>query len=101
MPKRVLFTWFAQLLTMIVGVVITMHMAKVAKVTKQNTSTVSQVITDWQTVPFTSLTVTDDKCPGGTESMFVREWKGTAQGCFVNKPETWGFGTTQEVMTVS
>lgn len=100
-PKRVLFGWFVQLITMIVGIVITMHMVQVGKVSDQNTSTVGQVITDWQTIPFTSLTVTDDKCPSGTDSMFVREWKGVQQGCLVNKPDTFGFGSTQEVMTMS
>ena len=76
-PKRVIFNCVMQLLILIIGIVLTMSMMKVAKVSDQNTGTVTAIVKDWDTIPFVSVTVTDDKCPGSTESMFVREWKGT------------------------
>ena len=76
-PKRVILNCIMQLLILIIGIVLTMSMIKVGKVSEQNTGTVSAIVGDWNTIPFVSVTVTDDKCPYGTESMFVREWKGT------------------------
>ena len=83
-PKRVLSNCVLQTLILIFGIVITTSMVKVGKVSDQNTSTVSAVIDDWSTYPFVSITVTDNKCPAGTESLFVREWRGTEPGCLVN-----------------
>ena len=38
---------------------------------------------DWQTVPFTDITVIgqEDNCPSGTESVFERDWYGMTIGC--------------------
>ena len=47
------------------------------------------------------MDVTDDKCAAGTESIFVREWGGSEMGCLVNKLDTWGYSSTQTVMTQS
>lgn len=64
--------------------------------------TVSEIADDWLVVPFVSLTVTDDKCASGTESMFVRNWGGSEQGCLVNKIEgILGYEIRQEVMTTA
>jgi hypothetical protein len=76
-PKRVIFNCVMQLLILIIGIVLTMSMIKVGKVSEQNTGTVSAIVEDWDKIPFVSVTVTDDKCLSNTESIFVREWKGT------------------------
>ena len=74
-------------------------MIDVGKVSDQNTQTVTAVIDDWNTLPFTSVTVTDDKCPAGTETMFNRHWGGTDSGCLVNKQGA--SGSSQSIMTQS
>ena len=49
-----------------------------------------------------SVRVTDDKCKSGEDSMFVRTWGGTEQGCLVNKQDgVFGYSTKQVVMTQS
>ena len=68
---------------------------------EQNTNTVTQVVENWNTLPFIKVDVTDDKCTAGTESIFVREWGGSEMGCLVNKLDTWGYSSTQTVMTQS
>jgi len=62
-------------------------------VADQNTNTVTQVVDDWNTLPFVDLKVTDDKCLSGFESVFVRRWGGSEQGCIVNKMDTFGFSS--------
>ena len=57
---------------------------------------------DWQTIPFVSVRVTDDKCNSNEESMFVRRWGGTERGCSVFKISGLFDGKTGHVvMTVS
>ena len=103
MPKRLWFGCFTQTLIVILGVVVTIHMVSVGKVSDQNTSTVSAVADDWQTIPFVSVRVTDDKCTSSEESMFVREWGGTEQGCLVNKLDNslFSYDSNQVVMSQS
>ena len=59
------------------------------------------MIDDWETIPFTSVRVTDDKCTGSEVNVWERLWKGTEQGCLVNKLNTIGYGSQQVVMTKS
>lgn len=98
-PKRVLCNCVNQLIILVIGIALTMHMGKVGKVSNQNTQTISAIVDDWTTIPFTKVRVTDNKCSATEESVFKRNWAGTEQGCLVNKIDTWGFGTTQTVMT--
>ena len=52
---------------------------------------VTQLVEDWQTVPFTSIQVTDTgKCPPGSEPVFFSEWKGTEPGCFIADGDSYG-----------
>ena len=100
-PKRVGFCFLMQLLIIGLGIVITLNMQSVGRVSNQNTSTVSAVIDDWNTVPFTEVRVTDDKCKSNEQSVFVREWAGIEQGCLVNKLDGYlSFSTNQVVMTM-
>ena len=92
-PKRVCFNCIIQLFILVTGIVLCIIMGEVATVSKQNTSTVSQISDDWYTVPFVKLQVTDDKCPSDYESIFVREWGGLEQGCLVNKLNTFTYGS--------
>lgn len=88
------------MLILIIGIVVTIHMVHVGKVSDQNTSTVTAVADDWEVVPFVSVRVTDDKCTSSETSLFVREWGGTEMGCLVNKIDSFfGYSTTQVVMT--
>ena len=98
-PKRVYFGLLSQLIILVTGIVLTMQMHKVGVISDQNTNTVTQVSDDWTTLPFTKIVVTDDKCPSGTEPVFVREWAGTEMGCLVNKLDWIGYGSSQVVMT--
>ena len=84
-PKRVLCGCLAQLVIMVLGIAIVIQMNAVGNVSDQNLSTIADIIDDWSTIPITEITVTDDKCLSGTESIFVREWQGTQPGCLVNK----------------
>ena len=100
-PKRVGFCCLMQLLIIGLGIVITLNMQTVDRVSNQNTTTVSAVIDDWNTVPFTDVRVTDGKCKSDEQSVFVREWAGVEQGCLVNKVDGFmSFSTTQHVMTM-
>ena len=92
-PKRVFFGCFAQLVIMILGIVIVVQMNAIGNVSEQNLSTIEDLIDDWSTVPFTEITVTDAKCPSGTENIFVREWGGIEEGCLVQK-----LGESEQVM---
>lgn len=48
------------------------------------------------------MRVTDDKCDNDEESMFVRNWGGTEQGCLVNKMDAFfSYSTYQEIMTTA
>lgn len=67
----------------------------------QNTNTISDVSDDWDTIPFVSVRVTDNKCSSTEESLFKRVWGGTEMGCLVNKLDTWGYGSSQVVMSNS
>ena len=44
---------------------------------------VKDLIRDWETVPFTQITVRDAGCAvdGDEETVFVRTWEGTERGC--------------------
>ena len=42
---------------------------------------VMQIVQDWRTQPFVSLTVSDDVCPDGSEPVFSKTWAGTEPGC--------------------
>ena len=87
---------------MILGIAIVVQMNAVGNVSDQNLSTIADIITDWSTIPITEVTVTDDDCLSGTESIFVREWRGTEPGCLVNQIGTWGSvisGSEQVIMT--
>lgn len=84
-PKRIFCGCLAQLVIMVLGIAIVIQMNAVGNVSDQNLSTISDIISDWNTIPFTEVTVTDDDCLSGTESLFVREWRGTQPGCLVNK----------------
>ena len=100
-PKRVLCGCLAQLVIMVLGIAIVIQMNAVGNVSDQNLSTIADIIDDWSTIPITEITVTDDKCLSGTESIFVREWQGTQPGCLVNKMGTFGVfsGSEQVIMT--
>ena len=100
-PKRIYFACVMQLLVLILGIIVTLHMVEVGHVSDQNTNTVAQVVDDWNKIPLTSVRVTDDECTSGEESVFVREWAGTEQGCLVNKLDTFGYGSSQVVMSNS
>ena len=51
-------------------------------------------------MPYVSVRVTDDKCTSSEDSLFVRTWGGTEQGCLVNKIDgVFGYSTKQVVMT--
>jgi len=96
------FACVMQLLVLILGIIVTIHMVEVGMVSDQNTNTVGQVVEDWNKIPFTSVRVTDDKCTSKEESVFVRNWAGTEQGCLVNKIDTWtGYSSEQVVMSIS
>ena len=100
-PKRVCTGLVFQLVILIIGIVLAIQMSRVGVVSDQNTNTVTEIVDDWNELPFVKVLSTDDKCPSGTESIFVREWGGSEPGCLVNKADTWGFGSTQTVMTQS
>ena len=102
LPKRVICGCLAQLVIMILGIAIVVQMSAVGNVSDQNLSTFSDLLRDWSTIPITEITVTDDDCLSGTESIFVREWRGTEPGCLVNKIGTFGSvisGSSQVIMT--
>ena len=44
-------------------------------------SNVAQIVEDWRTQPFVSLSVSDDVCPEGSEPAFSKTWGGTEFGC--------------------
>ncbi len=100
-PKRVYCGLLTQLIVLVTGIVLTMQMHKVGVISDQNTNTVTQVSDDWTTLPFTKITVTDDKCTIGTVPVFTRQWAGTEMGCLVNKLDWIGYGSSQVVMTMS
>ena len=100
-PKRVYFGVLTQMIIMVLGIVLTIQMSQVGKISDQNTNTVTQITDDWMTIPFTKIVVTDDKCSSGADSVFTRRWGGTEQGCLVNKLDWMGYGSSQVVMTNS
>ena len=52
---------------------------------------VTQLVEDWQTVPFISIQVTDTgECPPGSDPVFFSEWKGTEPGCFIADGDSCG-----------
>ena len=44
-------------------------------------SLVTQVVEDWQKVPFVDVIVQDLPCSGEQEPVFFRDWGGTIEGC--------------------
>ena len=85
MPKRVCTGLVFQLVILIIGIVLAIQMSRVGVVSDQNTNTVTEIVDDWNELPFVKVLSTDDKCPSGTESIFVREWGGSEPGCLVTK----------------
>ena len=83
-PKNIIFNLLLQGIVLFFGIMVTKHMMDVGKVSDQNTTTVTAVVNDWNTLPFTKVEITDNKCHAGTETMFVREWGGTEEGCVIN-----------------
>lgn len=98
-PKRVTIGFLVQVILVVIGVVLIKQQKNVQEVSDQNTNTVTQVVENWNTMPFIGLSVTDDKCAIGTESIFERKWGGSTEGCLVNKLDTFGWSSTQVVMT--
>jgi len=101
-PKRIALGCLLQTIIMILGIILAINMKDVSKVSSQNTNTITQVVDDWEELPFVSLTTTDDRCPAGTQSVFQKPWEGTEQGCLWNKPGlmTFSLSGTQTVGTV-
>ena len=100
-PKRVYCGCLSQMVILVFGIVLTRNMNKIGVISDQNTSTVTQIVDDWNELPFTKILVTDDKCPSGTDSVFKVNWGGTETGCLVNKLGTFGYSASQAVMTTS
>ena len=48
----------------------------------------TQVVEDWQQLPFVDITIQDEPCTGEQEPVFYREWGGTVEGCDVIEGET-------------
>jgi len=65
-------------------IVLGMGMTNADRLSDINPSSLTQVSIDWTTKPFVSLRVSDTPCDvTEEESLFVREWLGTQEGCFV------------------
>jgi|ERR1719264_1689041 len=93
-PKRVSLGFLVQVIIVIIGVLLIKHQKNVSEVSEQNTNTVTQVVDNWNVLPFIDLDVTDDKCPASTDPVFVRSWGGTQTGCLVNKLNWTGYGSS-------
>ena len=93
-PKRVTLGFITQVALVVIGVVLIKQQKSIKEVSEQNTNTVTQVVENWNTMPLVNMKVTDDKCPSGTDSIFVRPWGGSTSGCLVNKLDTWGYSTS-------
>ena len=100
-PKRVCMGFLVQTIFVVIGIVLIKQQQNVAEVAEQNTNTVTQVVKDWNTLPIIDIQVTDDKCKSGYTPFFSRNWGGSEQGCLVNKIDTFGFSSTQTIMTNS
>ena len=100
-PKRVTFCCLMQLVILVLGVIITFNMYEVASVARQNNATVTEIIDNWNVLPFTKIRVANNKCKDSEESVFVRKWGGSEEGCLVNKRTLLGFSTEQVVMTTN
>ena len=95
-PKQVVVGFAIQSVIFVIGIILSVFMARVAVIEEQDTSEVNQILEDWGTVPFVSVQTTKSlACPAGTESIFVREWGGTETGCLVHKKNTFELDTTQ------
>ena len=50
-----------------------------------NANRVTQVIDDWATKPFSSMTLRRYDCLSDEDYVFVKEWQGASQGCLINR----------------
>ena len=50
---------------------------------------VTDLVQDWETIPFTSIKVQSDNCDYTTKSVFTRVWGGTEDGCLVENTLFW------------
>ena len=41
-----------------------------------------QIVRDWNTQPFVTISIHDRECPEEYEAVFPKIWKGTEKGCF-------------------
>ena len=82
-PKGIWACFIVELVTGLLGLITTFMIGNVSDIANQNTNTLRVLNDDWTVTPFVSVSTTDNKCPAGTDSVFVRPWGGVRDGCYV------------------
>ena len=60
---------------------------------------VTDIVKDWDTIPFTEITVQDEKCDPEDYPVFERTWHGTEEGCVVESENYWNDKRHVELMS--
>ena len=65
---------------LVVGIIVAVQAWRISDMTTTDIQPVTQLSSDWNQVPFTSIEVSKEPCP--FKEVFERTWGGTETGCY-------------------